>query len=142
MPVQSRSVPGSISGVVLGVVDAAAIVGTRVVGVGETLSVTVNTLNLPAVDSDTEHDRVVVELEKLDITELVNDELEEDVDVDEEVNEVAIPKDAEATKSQSNSHKQRTLIIATIRPSIYTTKRRIIVVPHDTSTRSTVVHLA
>jgi hypothetical protein len=100
MPVQSRFVPGSFSGVVLVVVDAAAIVGTRVVGVGETLSVTVNILDLPAVDSDTEDDRVVVELGKLDVVEPNVDEYEEEVDVDEEANEVAIPKDAEAAKSQ------------------------------------------
>jgi hypothetical protein len=105
MPVQSRSVPESFSGVVLVVVDAAAMVGMRVVGVGEMLSVTVNTLNLPAVDSDTENDRVIAELKELDVDELDVVELEEDVDVDEEVNRVAIPlvsaKDAEATKSQS-----------------------------------------
>jgi hypothetical protein len=101
MPVQSRSVPESFSGVVLVVVDAAAIVGMRVVGVGEMLSVTVNTLNLPAVSSDTEDDTVADELEELDVDELDVVELEEDVDFVEEFKEVAIPlvsaKDAEAT---------------------------------------------
>jgi hypothetical protein len=100
MPVQSRSVPESFSGVVLVVVDAAATVGMRVVGVGEMLSVTVNILNIPAVDSDPVDDTVVDELEELDVNELDVDELEEDVDVDEEVNDVAISEDAEATKSQ------------------------------------------
>jgi hypothetical protein len=106
MPVQSYVPSGEFSGVVV-FDDAAAIVGTRVVGVSVLPSVMV-TLDTPMGDADTEDARVVAELEELDVVKPEDEELEEDVDVDvnvdDEVNEVAIPlvsaKDAEATKSQ------------------------------------------
>jgi hypothetical protein len=100
MPVQSYVPSGEFSGVVV-FDDAAAIVGTRVVGVSVLPSVMV-TLDTPMGDADTEDARVVAELEELDVVKPEVEELEEDVD--DEVNEVAIPlvsaKDAEATKSQ------------------------------------------
>jgi hypothetical protein len=91
MPVQSLVVPEGLSNTAL--VDAIATVGTFEVGVSNLLSVMVTTLEILIVVCGT---RVFDELDKLDADELGAVELDvveldEVVDVEDEVNEVAVP---------------------------------------------------
>jgi hypothetical protein len=96
IPDQSLLVPEDSSDVVL--VDAAVIVGISDVAISDLLSVMVTTLDILIVVCSTE---VVDELE---VIELDVFELNESVDVEDVVNEVAIPlvapEDAEAAKFQ------------------------------------------
>jgi len=111
MPVQSLSGLAGFCDVVA-VVDSAAIVGLATVGLPDMLPVTVRTLDTSIVDSDTETERVVDELDEPGINDFVADELVEEIVVEKsvgvvivDVKEVAVPlvalAEAEAAKSQS-----------------------------------------
>jgi hypothetical protein len=104
MPVQSLVAPEGLSNTAL--VDAIATVGTLEVDIPDLLSVMITILDILIAVCSTE---VVDELDELDLDELEVMELDivelgEDVDVADEVKEVAIPlvapRDTEATKSQ------------------------------------------